>query len=84
MESLNFGDERPVNIMDCRKYGCLVGCLLQNHRYVICSSWNVGVYTLNGLLIGGSSLLHMIPWTQECPLRSQSLRIHGLPASSFD
>ena len=28
MESLNFGDERPVNIMDCRKYGRLLGCLL--------------------------------------------------------
>ena len=29
MESLNFGDERPVNIMDdCHKYGRLLDCLL--------------------------------------------------------
>ena len=31
MASLNFGDdgdERPVSIMDCCKYGCLWGCLL--------------------------------------------------------
>ena len=26
---------------------------------------NVGAYILNGLLIGGSSLLHMIPWTRR-------------------
>ena len=32
------------------------------HSLIISCNWNVGTYTLNGLLIGGSSRLHTMPW----------------------
>ena len=51
--------------MDCRKYGCLLSCLLW-YEQVIHYNWIlIDKYTLNGLCIGGSSLLHMTPWMQR-------------------
>jgi hypothetical protein len=64
MASLNWGDERPVSITDCRKYGRLLGCLLL-YEYVVPYHWNVNTYILNGLCIGGSSRLHRIPWMRR-------------------
>ena len=64
MASLNLGDERPVSIKDCRKYGRLLGCLLW-YEYVVHSNQDVNTYTLNGLLIGGSSRLHTTPWMRR-------------------
>ena len=61
MVSLNLGDERPVSIMDCHKYGCLLGCLLWC-EWVILYDMTDNTYTLNGLCIGGSSQLHTTPW----------------------
>ena len=63
MASLNLGDERPVSIMDCRKYGRLWGCLLTCE--FCCYNQNINTYTLNGFLIGGSSRLHTIPWMRR-------------------
>ena len=64
MALLNLGDERPVSIMDCRRYGRLLGCLSW-YDYVEPSNFVFNTYILKGLRIGGSSRLHTIPWTRR-------------------